>query len=131
MTQAPGATAEAPATGDQAGRRAPTRKVGVVISDKRRKTRTVAVDFSFKHAKYGKFITRQHKYHVHDEDDASKNGDRVEISPCRPLSKTKSWTLVRIVEAAPEAVTHKTASEDEQIEESNPDQETQPAAEAV
>ena len=81
-------------------------KVGVVTSDKRDKTRTVAVEYQKVHAKYGKRLRRQAKYQVHDEKNEAGEGDRVEITPCRPLSKTKSWRLVRVIEKAPEAVTH-------------------------
>jgi len=81
-------------------------KVGVVTSSKRDKTRTVAVDFQKIHAKYGKRLRRQAKYQVHDETNQSGEGDRVEIAQCRPLSKTKSWRLVRVLEKAPEAVSH-------------------------
>ena len=81
-------------------------KVGVVTSDKRDKTRTVAVDYQKIHAKYGKRLQRQAKYQVHDEKNEAAEGDRVEIAQCRPLSKTKSWRLVRIIEKAPAAVTH-------------------------
>jgi len=81
-------------------------KVGVVTSDKRDKTRTVAVDFQKVHAKYGKRLRRQAKFQVHDESNASGEGDRVEIAQCRPLSKTKSWRLIRVIEKAPEAVSH-------------------------
>lgn len=79
-------------------RRQATTRIGLVTSDKRQKSRTVAVDFSVRHPKYGKYIRRTVKYHVHDENNESRTGDRVEIASCRPLSKTKSWRLVRIVE---------------------------------
>jgi len=75
-------------------------KVGIVVSDKRDKTRTVAVEYQSRHPKYGKYLHRQTRHHVHDESNASRKGDRVEIAPCRPLSKTKSWRLVRVVESA-------------------------------
>lgn len=75
-------------------------KVGVVIGDKRSKTRSVAVTYQVRTPKYGKFIKRQTKYHVHDEKNASKVGDVVEIANCRPISKTKMWRLVRVVESA-------------------------------
>ena len=75
--------------------------IGVVTSDKRDKTRTVVVDYLERHPKYGKFVRKQSKFHVHDEKNETKAGDRVEIANCRPLSKTKSWRLVRIVEKAP------------------------------
>lgn len=80
-------------------------KVGIVTSDKRDKTRTVQVDFQQMHSKYGKYLRRQTSYHVHDAENASKLGDRVEIVNCRPISKTKSWRLVRVVESAPAPVT--------------------------
>lgn len=77
-------------------------KVGVVTSDKRDKTRTVAVDYQQRHPKYGKFLKRQAKFQVHDEKNESHAGDRVEIAQCRPLSKTKSHRLVRVIEVAPQ-----------------------------
>jgi len=80
------------------------KRIGVVVSDKRSKTRTVAVDFQTLHPKYGKYIRRTGRFHVHDEHNESGAGDRVEIAPCRPLSKTKSWRMLRVVEKAPAAV---------------------------
>lgn len=77
-------------------------KIGVVVSDKRNKSRTVAVSYQKRHPKYGKFLHRSTKFHVHDEGNQSKAGDRVEIARCRPMSKTKTWRLLRIIEAAPE-----------------------------
>ena len=91
-------------------RRLSRTKLGVVISAKRDKTRTVAVDYQQRHSKYGKYLHRQAKYHVHDEGNTSKEGDRVEIAPCRPLSKMKSWRLVRIVEEAPAPLEHATGA---------------------
>lgn len=76
------------------------RKVGVVESDARNKTRKVSITFSVKHPKYGKFVRRRTVLHVHDEGNASKKGDRVEIAECRPISKTKSWVLLRVLETA-------------------------------
>jgi small subunit ribosomal protein S17 len=75
-------------------------KIGVVESDKRDKTRTVVLRYVAKHAKYGKYIRRKTVLHVHDESNESKLGDTVEVKPCRPISKTKSWRLVRVVERA-------------------------------
>jgi len=77
-------------------------KVGVVESDKRDKTRRVAINFVTKHPKYGKYIRQRTVLHVHDETNDSKLGDRVEVAPCRPVSKTKTWKLVRVVDRAPE-----------------------------
>lgn len=76
------------------------KKIGVVVSDARDKTRTVKVDYQVRHPKYGKYLKRSQKFQVHDEDNTSKNGDRIEIGRCRPLSKTKAWRLIRIVESA-------------------------------
>lgn len=76
------------------------RKIGVVKSDGRDKTRKVSIDFSVKHPKYGKYMRKSTVLHVHDEKNESKLGDRVEIAECRPISKTKSWTLLRVLEKA-------------------------------
>ncbi|MEX0742217.1 MAG: 30S ribosomal protein S17 [Phycisphaeraceae bacterium] len=76
-------------------------RTGHVVSDKRDKTRTVEIQFLQKLPKYGKYVRQRSVFHVHDEQNASRIGDIVEIAPCRPLSKTKSWRLVRIVEEAP------------------------------
>lgn len=74
------------------------RKVGVVESDVRDKTRKVAISYSVKHPKYGKYLRRRTVLHVHDAENQSKIGDRVEIAECRPISKTKSWILLRVLE---------------------------------
>ncbi|MCA9289827.1 MAG: 30S ribosomal protein S17 [Phycisphaerales bacterium] len=76
------------------------RRIGVVESDARDKTRTVSINYSVKHPKYGKYIRRRTRLHVHDEGNASKVGDRVEIAECRPVSKTKSWVLLRVIDVA-------------------------------
>lgn len=60
----------------------------------------VAIDFKVRHPKYGKYIKRRTKLAVHDEHNQSGVGDLVEIAQSRPLSKTKSWRLVRVVEKA-------------------------------
>jgi small subunit ribosomal protein S17 len=73
-------------------------QIGVVDSDKREKTRKVVVNYLAKHSKYGKYVRQRTVLHVHDENNESRSGDLVEVAPCRPLSKTKSWKLVRIVE---------------------------------
>lgn len=74
--------------------------IGMVISDKRDKTITVEVRRIVKHARYGKYLNRSTLYHAHDGKDEARTGDRVEIQACRPISKQKRWTLVRIVEKA-------------------------------
>ncbi len=76
------------------------RQIAVVQSDKRDKTRKVAIPFSAKHTKYNKYISRTTVLHVHDEKNESHVGDRVEIAECRPISKTKSWVVIRVVERA-------------------------------
>ncbi len=73
---------------------------GKVISNKMDKSITVAIERHVKHPIYGKFITRTTKLHVHDENNQCKEGDIVTIRECRPISKTKSWTLVAVVESA-------------------------------
>lgn len=73
---------------------------GKVISNKMDKSITVAIERSVKHPIYGKFIKRTTKLHVHDENNQCKEGDIVTIRECRPLSKTKSWTLVSVVGSA-------------------------------
>jgi small subunit ribosomal protein S17 len=74
--------------------------VGKVVSDKRAKTVTVLVERRVKHELYGKIVTKSSKYHAHDENGESKMGDVVEISECRPISKTKAWVVTRLVEKA-------------------------------
>jgi small subunit ribosomal protein S17 len=71
--------------------------VGVVESDKRSKTRKVVVNWLARHPKYGKYMRRRTVLHVHDENNESRSGDTVEVRECRPLSKTKRFTLVRVV----------------------------------
>ena len=85
--------------------------VGVVASDKGDKTIKVVVNFQTKHAKYGKILKRRTSLQAHDEKNEAKEGDRVEIAECRPLSKTKHHRLVRIVEKAPERAVQVSAEE--------------------
>ncbi len=75
-------------------------KVGVVTSDKCEKSRRVEIEFQQKHAKYGKYLRKRSVLHVHDEGNASRAGDRVEIERCSPVSRTKHWRVVRVVEKA-------------------------------
>ena len=79
-----------------------SRKVGVVTSDSRDKSCRVQIQFSVKHPKYGKYVRRRTLIHAHDESNEAKLGDRVEIAECRPISKTKSWILTRVIKAATE-----------------------------
>jgi small subunit ribosomal protein S17 len=75
---------------------------GTVTSCKGSKTITVLVTRTFRHAKYGKYVRRQKKYHAHDEQEQAGDGDLVEIAATRPISKLKCWRLVKIIEAAPD-----------------------------
>ena len=74
--------------------------VGKVVSDKRAKTVTVLVERRVKHELYGKIVAKSSKYHAHDENGEYKLGDIVEIIESRPLSKTKSWVVTRLVQKA-------------------------------
>ena len=76
--------------------------IGRVLSNKMEQTATVVVERKVKHPMYGKYVRRSKKYHVHDADNALNIGDVVQIKECRPLSKTKSWTLEKVLEAASE-----------------------------
>ncbi|AOU98696.1 30S ribosomal protein S17 [Acidihalobacter yilgarnensis] len=76
--------------------------VGRVLSNKMDKTLTVQIERMVKHPVYGKYIRRSTKMHVHDEQNSGRAGDTVRIQECRPISRTKSWTLVEIVERSPE-----------------------------
>jgi small subunit ribosomal protein S17 len=71
---------------------------GRVVSDKMDKTITVAVERLIKHPTYGKYVRRTTKLFAHDEQNECKEGDVVAIAPCRPLSRHKSWKLVRVIE---------------------------------
>jgi len=73
---------------------------GRVISDKMDKSITVQVERRVKHPIYGKYIRRSTKVHAHDENNECRMGDTVVVEQCRPLSKTKKWRLVKVVERA-------------------------------
>jgi small subunit ribosomal protein S17 len=73
---------------------------GRVVSDKMDKTVTVLVERRVTHPLYGKIVTRSKKYHAHDETNEIKEGDLVTIEETRPLSKTKSWKVAKLVEKA-------------------------------
>jgi small subunit ribosomal protein S17 len=74
--------------------------IGKVVSDKMDKTVTVLVESRVKHPLYGKIVMRSNKYHAHDEQNQAKEGDIVEIQEGRPISKTKAWSLTRVVQVA-------------------------------
>jgi small subunit ribosomal protein S17 len=77
--------------------------VGVVTTaNKTPKTIAVKVQYLTRHPKYGKFQKQSLVLRAHDEGSAAKPGDRVELMECRPISKTKRWRLVRVVESAPQ-----------------------------
>ena len=71
---------------------------GKVISDKMNKSVTVLLERQVKHPLYKKYILRSTKLHVHDENNECSIGDKIAIRECRPISKTKSWSLVEIIE---------------------------------
>jgi small subunit ribosomal protein S17 len=73
-------------------------RIGVVVSNKMEKTITVAVERKVKHPIYGKFLKKTTKFHAHDEKNECSAGDVVKIMETRPLSKTKRWRLVEVVE---------------------------------
>jgi small subunit ribosomal protein S17 len=75
---------------------------GVVVSSRGDKTIRVEVHWMYKHPKYGKYLRRTSKLGVHDEKNEAKVGDIVEVAECRPISKTKAWRLVKVVEKAVE-----------------------------
>lgn len=74
--------------------------IGRVVSDKMEKTVTVLVERKVKHPIYGKIITLSKKYHAHNEGNEAKTGDLVEIQETRPISRTKNWTVSKLLEKA-------------------------------
>lgn len=94
-------------TPSPAAKRAILRTIrGKVTSSKGHKTIRVEVAFQTRHPKYGKFLKRQSVMAAHDEKNEAREGDVVDIAECRPISKTKHHRLIRVVEKAPEKVTH-------------------------
>ena len=73
-------------------------KTGLVVSNKMAKTITIIVERKVKHPIYGKFVKKSSKFHAHDEKNECNIGDLVRIAETRPLSKTKRWRLVEVVE---------------------------------
>jgi len=101
-TAAPVTTAVAaapPVAGAREARGART-LTGRVVSSKMRKTIAVEIERLVKHPAYGKYVRRTTKLLAHDEDGASHEGDLVTITPCRPMSRRKSWRLLEVVKAA-------------------------------
>ena len=91
---------EAPMSQETAGRNSRRMIQGVVASTSMDKTITVRVERLFKHPKYKKYIRKHSKVHAHDQANDAQIGDTVEVMECRPLSKSKRWRLVRVVERA-------------------------------
>jgi small subunit ribosomal protein S17 len=85
--------------------------IGIVASDKGNKSIKVVVNYQTMHPKYGKYLKRRTVLHAHDEKNEAKEGDTVEITECRPLSKTKHHRLLRIVQKAPERALQVSAEE--------------------
>jgi len=81
-------------------RKAPSTRVGVVTSKSADKTIRVDINVLAKHEQYGKYLRRRTRLAVHDPANEAREGDTVEIAPCRRLSKTKNWRLVRVVRAS-------------------------------
>ena len=75
-------------------------QVGRVVSDKMDKTVTVMLERKVKHALYGKYIKRSTKVKAHDEENTAAEGDTVRIEECRPVSKSKAWRVVEVLERA-------------------------------
>ena len=75
-------------------------RTGIVISDKRENTVTVAIELQYPHPKYGKIVKKTRNLHVHDEKFDSKIGDTVEIMETKPISKTKRWRVIEVIERA-------------------------------
>ncbi|MBC8480766.1 MAG: 30S ribosomal protein S17 [Candidatus Actinomarina sp.] len=75
-------------------------KVGIVVSDKREQTVTVAIELQYPHPKYGKIVKKTRKLHAHDESFEAKMGDTVRIMETKPISKTKRWRVTEVIERA-------------------------------
>ena len=93
-------TANETATANQAATKRTLQ--GIVTSSAGDKSATIMIERKIKHPVYGKFIKRSTKIHLHDEANECNKGDTILIEECRPMSKTKSWKLVKIVEKAQE-----------------------------
>jgi small subunit ribosomal protein S17 len=87
--------------GGAASERAAKTLTGTVVGNKMDKTISVTVERLIKHPTYGKYVRRTTRLLAHDENNECREGDTVTISECRPLSRHKSWTLVRVIERAP------------------------------
>jgi small subunit ribosomal protein S17 len=95
---------------EQTDKKAARQLTGKVVSNKMQKTIAVAVERYVPHPRYGKYQRRTTQYLAHDENNESREGDLVAIEECRPLSRHKSWRLVKIVQRAVKVETVETAS---------------------
>ena len=104
MSQAPATEAQSPDAQSLMPLKGIKRKLtGRVTSDKMAKTVTVLVERKVKHPLYGKYVTRSKKYHAHDDTDQIGVGDTVVIEECPPISKTKTWRVIKVLSKAAEA----------------------------
>jgi len=93
----------ADSTGREKTRKARRTAIGIVTSaHKTPKTLRVVVEYQARHPIYGKIMRRSTLLHAHDEKGEARQGDRVQVMECRPISKTKTWRLVKVLEAAPQ-----------------------------
>lgn len=102
VTEGPGQAVVSP---PKAARKPRPARIGVVTTAGREKTIKVTIMYQVKHPKYGKYLRRRTVLHAHDERNEAGVGDLVEVVECRPISKTKHWRLVRIIEKAPRQAT--------------------------
>jgi small subunit ribosomal protein S17 len=94
---APTATGNDAGSTEAGGRRHRATRHGVVTSDKGDKTIVIVCEHLTRHRKYGKYMRRRTKLHVHDEKNEAKVGDHVEVMATRPISKTKAWRLTKVL----------------------------------
>lgn len=93
-------------TATSAVMKTPRKMIGIIVSDKRSKTVTVQVERKVQHPLFEKVVRRTNKYHAHDPDGQYKLGDWVEITESRPISKTKTWVVSRMVRSRADAIAH-------------------------
>jgi small subunit ribosomal protein S17 len=72
-------------------------QIGIVVSDKAAKTRSIEIERTYRHAKYDRVLKRKSKFAAHDENNVSKMGDKVKIMQSRPMSKTKRWVVIEVI----------------------------------
>ncbi|AFY85742.1 MULTISPECIES: 30S ribosomal protein S17 [Chroococcidiopsis] len=89
-------------------------RIGLVVSDKMQKTVVVAVENRSPHPKYAKIVVRTRRYKAHDEENKCKEGDRVRIRETRPLSRTKRWEVIEILDSPTTAIAAVTTTTGEQ-----------------